>query len=94
MKYTIKLSARVIIPVIIGILFAGALTKITYPCAPVDGAAGCVLLDKAAMHPRDLLNNKQDSLIHFSENFVVASLVSFALLSAFRSAQKRSRQHN
>ncbi len=91
MKYIHNLSIRIAVAIVVGFLLAGAATKITYSCAPVDGAAGCVSFDKAIMHPSDLLNNKQDSLVHFSETFVVASLISFAVLSIVDVAQKKSK---
>lgn len=88
MKYNHKLSVRILTSLVIGLLLAGAVTKITYSCAPIDGAADCVSYDKAIMHPSDLLNNKQDSLVHFFEAFVISSLVSFAVLSIIGVAQK------
>ncbi|MGB4967505.1 MAG: hypothetical protein WBO35_04870 [Candidatus Saccharimonadales bacterium] len=89
MKYIHKLSVRILAALVIGFLLAGAGTKITYSCASVDGAAGCVSFDKAIMHPSDLLNNKQDSIVHFTEAFVISSLVSFAVLSIIDVAQKK-----
>ncbi len=88
MKYVNKLSVRIVIAVVISFLLAGAATKITYTCPPIDGAAGCVSHDKAVMRPSDLLNNKQDSLVHFSETFMIASLISFALLGVLSLAEK------
>jgi len=82
---------KIIAAVLIGFLIAGAGTKIIYTCAPVDGAAGCAELDKAVMHPADLLNNKQDSLVHFSETFVISSLVGFVILELFSREKKRRR---
>lgn len=89
MKHLRKLSVRIVVAIVIGLLFAGAFTKITYPCAPTDGAMGCVSFDKAVMHPGDLLHNKQDSLIDFSKRFVVNSLATFAILSIVSLTQKR-----
>ena len=40
MKQINKLSVRIVVALLIGFLFAGALTKITYPCEPTDGAKG------------------------------------------------------
>ncbi len=82
---------KIVATVLIGLLLAAEGTHITYTCAPVDSygpTAGCVSYDKAVMHPSDLLNNKQDSLVHFSETLAITSLVSFALLSTFTRAQK------
>ena len=89
MKYINKLSVRIIAAVVIGFQLASVGTKITYSCRPVDGAAGCVSFGKAVMHPSDLLNNKQDSLVHFSETFVITSFASFVLLSVFGLARKK-----
>ncbi len=91
MKYIHKFSARIVVALVVGFLLASAGTKITYSCAPVDGAAGCVLTDKAIMYPSDLLNNKQDSLVRFSEGFAVSSLICFALLSIIDAAWKKSK---
>jgi len=71
---------KIVAAVLIGFLIAGAGTKIIYTCPPIDGAAGCASLDKAVMHPGDLLRNKQESLVHFSETFVITSLVGFVIL--------------
>lgn len=92
MKLFCKLPVRIVAAVAIGLLLAGAGTKITYGCAPIDGAVGCVSFEKAIMHPGDLLGNKQDSLVHFSVAFVVAALVSFVALSIVDVAQKRPKQ--
>lgn len=89
MKYIHKLSVKILAALLIGFLLASTGTKITYSCAPVDGAAGCVSFDKAIMHPSDLLNNKQNSLVHFSEAFAISSLVSFAALSVIDAALKK-----
>ena len=73
---------KIVAAVVVGFLLAGAGTHITYACAPVDGAQGCVSFDKAVMHPSDLLANKQGSLVHFSTAFILVTCVSFALLWA------------
>lgn len=92
MKYVNRLSVRIVIAVVAGFMLAGAGTKITYTCPPVDGAVGCTSLQKAIVHPEDLLNNKQESLVRFSETIVVTSLASFALFSAYTwfKAKKRT----
>lgn len=90
MKYIDKLSVKVIVAVLGGLLFAGAFTKITYSCTPVDGASGCVSFDKAIMHLGDLVSNKQDSLMHFSVTFMVTSLIIFALLSIVSMAKSKA----
>ena len=89
MKLIHKLSVRIAIALVIGVLFAGAGTKITYTCALVDGAQGCTSFEKAIMHPNDLLDNKQNSLVKFSTTFALTSLIAFAILEAASRAQKR-----
>lgn len=84
MKYIDKLSVRIRIAFVVGFLLASIGTKITYTCVPIDGAKGCVSFEKAIMHPSDLLNNRQDSLVKFSTTFVISSLVTFIILSASR----------
>ncbi len=80
MKYIEKLSVRILLSVLVGFLFAGAFTKISYTCAPIDGAAGCVSIEKAIMHPGDLLSNKQASLVQFATTFAASGLGAFATL--------------
>ncbi|HJQ08932.1 MAG TPA: hypothetical protein VJ836_05630 [Candidatus Saccharimonadales bacterium] len=89
MKYIDKISVKIIAAVLVGFLLAGAFTKITYTCTPIDSASGCISYDKAVMHSSDLISNKQDSLVHFSTTFVITSVVIFALLSILSMAQKR-----
>ena len=79
---------KIVAALLIGFLIAGAGTKIIYACPPV-GTAGCVSFDKAVMHPGDLLRNKQSSLVHFSETFVLTSVIMFALLSVLSVVQTR-----
>jgi hypothetical protein len=90
MKHLRKLSVRIVAAIAIGLLFACLFTKIAYTCEPVGGAMGCVLFDKAVMHPGDLLSNKQDSLMNFSKTFMVTSLTTFTLLSIVTLTQKRN----
>jgi hypothetical protein len=87
MGYMRKLPVRIISALIAGLLLAGAFTTITYSCPPSavpagESASHCVAFEKAVMHPSDLFNNKQRSLIRFSTTFAVASLIALALLSA------------
>jgi hypothetical protein len=89
MKHLRKLPVRIVAAIVIGLLFAGAFAKITYPCTPTDGDVGCVSFEKAVMHPNDLLSNKQDSLVQFSKTFVIVSLASFALLSIISLVQRK-----
>lgn len=94
---------KIVAAVLIGLLFAGASTHIVYsPCLPSDNPSvpydappnedsltRCAEFAKAIDKPRDLLHNKQDSLVNFSETFVITSLISFALLSVFARTRKR-----
>lgn len=81
MRYINKFPVKLIAAVFVGFVFAGALTTITYTCTPIDGASGCVSFDKAVMHPRDLISNKQESLTRFFIIFVATSLSVLGLLS-------------
>ena len=78
----------------VGFLFASIGTKMTYDCAPIDGFMGCVSFEKAIMHPADLLNNRQNSLVKFTANFAAASLITFALLSIVSLAQRGQSKHH
>jgi hypothetical protein len=88
---------RILIAVLIGFLFAYESTHIVYsPCLASDNPGipyyappgegkedliRCAELAKALDKPRDLIHNKQDSLVRFSETFAEVSLVSFAILN-------------
>ena len=89
MKSINKLYVKIVLSLVVGFLFAGVGTKITYTCTPIDGAAACVSYDKAVMHLGDLASNKQSSLVHFLTAFVAASLIIFVLLSILGFVQKR-----
>lgn len=78
-----KLYFKIAVALVVGFMFAGAVTKITYTCEPEAGDTGCVSFAKAVMHPRDLVNNKQNSLTDFLGTFAISSLVSFALLTLY-----------
>ena len=45
--------------------------------------------EDAISHPKDLLNNEQDSLVRFFKTFTVVSLVSLAALHAFTFIRKK-----
>ncbi|HCR55781.1 TPA: hypothetical protein DIV49_02305 [Candidatus Saccharibacteria bacterium] len=81
MKLLHKVSVRIVIALVVGFLLAGALTKITYTCTPIDDSVNCVAFDKAIMHPADLLNNKQNSLVKFSLIFAISAVTIFAILT-------------
>lgn len=89
MKQINKLSVRIVVALLIGFLFAGALTKITYPCEPTDGAKGCLSFEKAIMHPNDLINNRQNSLVKFSQSFATVSVGTFVVLGVRSLASKK-----
>lgn len=91
MKYIHKLSVQIVIALSVGFLLAGAFTHITYPCEPVDGAIGCESFEKAVMHPNDLFNNKQNSLVIFSQKFVISSIITLALLAAVSALLKKEK---
>ena len=84
---------KLIAALIVGFLIAGALTKITYSCTPPAGYAGCASIEEAVMHPADLLNNKQNSLVRFVGFFVINSFFSFVVLDLLiREKQKRDKK--
>lgn len=97
MKYISKLSVKIVIAVIAGFLFAGIgvdITHTTSQCTTADvskreSISQCVSVKKTFIHPDDLFHNKQDSLVHFSETFVVVSLTTFAILSVFGLVEKK-----
>lgn len=97
MKHIKNLRVRIIAAVAIGLLFAYigvGITHVTRPCAPADVPKGesisrCVSIEKVYAHPSDIFTNKQDKLIHFSETFVAASFISYAILSIFSSTLKK-----
>jgi hypothetical protein len=88
---------KILITIVIGFLFAYEGTHIIYsPCLPgdnpgvplyapsdEDSLTRCAEISKALDKPRDLFHNKQNSLVHFSENFVGASIVCFAVTSLY-----------
>lgn len=80
---------KIIAAILIGFLIAGAGTDIHYTCTPIDGAKGCASFEKAVMHPADLLNNRQSSLVHFVETFVISSLIVFVILEILTHGKKR-----
>jgi hypothetical protein len=92
MKHNSKLSARIMIATVIGLLLATVTTKISYTCAPLadDPSSHCTAFEKAIMHPSDLINNKQDSLTELVGTLAISSLVSFALISIYVSNKKKA----
>ena len=70
-----KFSLYILVALIAGIGFAGFATKVTYPCPPLPGEAGCVSFEKAVMHPVDLFSNMQDSLTRFLIRFLVVFVI-------------------
>jgi hypothetical protein len=100
-----KISIRILIAILIGFWFASVGTHIVYsPCLPSDNPGvpynappnedsltRCAEFAKAIYKPRDLIHNKQDSLVHFSENFVGASVVCFALISLYNEIKMKRR---
>lgn len=84
MKYLSKLWVRITIAIIIGLFFAGGYTDIAYPLPTIyteQGGSGSVVYEDVLSHPKDLLNNKQNSLVQFSTTFFVVSVITFSALS-------------
>jgi hypothetical protein len=74
----------------IGFLYAGAFTSIRYgDCSHIFDGPGCATIEKAIMHPKDLLNNKQGSLVEFSKTIAVVSLGAFVILSTIGLANEK-----
>lgn len=84
MKYLNKLWVRIIIAIVVGFVLAGGYTDIAYSLPTIyteQGGAGGVLYESVLSHPRDLLNNKENSLVRFSTTFFVVSIITFSALS-------------
>lgn len=85
---------KIIIALLLGLLFASAFTHIQRPCTttiPGEDKTKCVEWSKAIINPSELLNNKQNSLVKFTETFVVVSVTGFVLLSIY---SRYKRPHN
>jgi hypothetical protein len=94
---------KILIATVIRFLFAYEGTHIIYsPCLPSDNPGvplyapsdedsltRCAEIAKALDKPRDFFHNKQNSLVHFSENFVGASIVCFAVISLYNMAKAK-----
>lgn len=81
-----KLSARILVATVFGFLIASTSTHLQGPCTttiPGENSSRCVEFSKAVMHPRDLINNKQNTLTKFAGTLAISSFVSFALLSVY-----------
>ncbi|MBP6880952.1 hypothetical protein KBC31_04980 [Candidatus Saccharibacteria bacterium] len=92
MKYLNKLSVQIVMALVIGFLLAGAGTHIGYPCDPKPAdAIGCESHEKAVMHPKDLFDNKQNSLVIFSQRFAIYSIVTLSVLGAVSAIQKKKK---
>lgn len=88
---TNKLYIKIIISLVIGFIFAAELTHIHYPCVSPTPGEGCVSIDKAIMHPGDLINNMQGSLYQFAPKLFAVSVISFAVMSIFSFVQNRNK---
>lgn len=83
-KYISKIWVRIIISIIIGLFFAGGYTDISYDLPTIyteKGGSGGAVFESALSHPKDLMNNKQDSLVRFSTTFFAVSVITFSALS-------------
>ncbi len=89
-----KLNVRILIAIVFGFLVASTLTHLQGPCTttiPGEDISHCVEISKALMSPKDLINNKQNSLTRFTETFAEVSLVSFVLLSSYSQFQTKKK---
>ena len=92
MKYLNKLSVKIAIAIIAGFLLAGAGADIAYPCDPKPAdMIGCESLEKAVMNPKDLLSNKQGSLIRFTQTFGITAIATLAVLSTVSAIQQKKK---
>ena len=78
-----RLYARILLILMVAFLVAGACTKIIYPCSSGSVPAGesvsnCFSFEKAIMHPADLMNNMQNSLVQFTSTIFLVALLLFA----------------
>ena len=84
-----SLALRIVSAITLGFLIAAVGTPITSPCAPTTGTTGCVSYEMAIQRPSDLLHNKQDSLVHFSQRFFGVALFTIALWTAILDDRQR-----
>lgn len=88
-----RFSTYILLSLIAGVGLGGFAVKVTYPCPPLPGEAGCVSLEKAVMHPIDLASNYQGSLTRFLLNLLVVFAIVLVLPIVFHTvwAQKGHR---
>jgi hypothetical protein len=94
LKLINKLNVRILIAIVFGFLVASTFTHFQGPCTSTiqgEDSSHCVEFSKAVMHPRDLINNKQDTLTKFAGTFAISSLVGFALLTAYSQFQTKKK---
>lgn len=89
-----QFSKYILLALAAGVGFAVFAVKVTYPCPPLPGGAGCVSLEKALMHPIDLASNYQGSLTRFLLDLLVVFAIVLTLLTVFNAvrAQKGHRR--
>lgn len=88
-----SLCARILVAVILGLILASTFTKTQGPCTsstPGEDVAKCVEFSKAILHPNDLLNNNQDSLVNFSKTFASVSVTTFIVFGAYDYCKKHT----
>lgn len=86
-----ELTKYILLALSIGIIVASTFTSIKYPCSS-PGDAGCVLFDKAVMHPVDLASNMQGSLIRFLFDLLLVTVLVLGLLVSLNAIQGRKRK--
>jgi hypothetical protein len=93
-RLTSKLNVRILAAMAFGFLMASTFTHLQGPCTttiPSEDGSHCVEFSKAVMHPKDLINNKQDTLTKFVGTLAIGSLAGFALLSAYGQLRTRKK---
>lgn len=84
MKLLNKLSARIIISVIIGLFLALGFTEFQQPCTgvapPGEDISRCVEFSDLTSHPEKIFSDSKVRT-EFLKNFAIVSIVSFALVS-------------
>lgn len=87
-----KRSVQILIATVFGLLVAATFTHLQGPCTatiPGENSSYCVEFSKAVMHPKDLISNKQNTLVRFAGTFTISSLAGFALLSVYSKLNRR-----
>ncbi len=75
------LIVNFVVALLVGTFFASHI-DIAYHCDPGENK-GCTVFESAISHPRDLINNEQDSLVRVFEIFAPVAFATFVILCVF-----------